>query len=242
FAALLSSSASRAPVSGVEDKTKKAAPGDWPLYGGTLQRNFVNTRETNLPDKWDPDNNTNVRWSAELGSKPSAAPVVAGGKVFIGTNNDNPRDPAIKGDKGVVMCFEEKTGKFLWQAVHNKLESGRVNDWPEEGICSTPFVEGERLYYVSNRCELCCADVNGDGNGKAKFHWKLDMIGKLGVFPHNLSVCSPLVVGDLVFVVTANGVDEGHINIPKPGAPSFVAVHKKDGKVAWTSNLPSVRL
>ena len=58
------------------------------------------------------------------------------------------------------------------------------------------------------------------------------MMGELGVFPHNLSVCSPLVVGDLVFVVTANGVDEKHIDIPRPQAPSFIAVNKKTGEVA----------
>jgi outer membrane protein assembly factor BamB len=229
---------------GDEDKKdpKKEASGDWPQYGGTLQRNFVNTREHGLPDKWDVENKTNVLWSADLGSKGYGGPVVAGGKVFVGTNNDNPRDPKIKGDKGVVMCFDEKTGKFLWQAVHDKLTSGLPNDWPHEGICSSPFVEGDRLYYVSNRCEVVCADLNGDSKGKAKFIWKFDMIGKLGVSPHNLAVCSPIAVGDLLFVVTANGVDEGHINIPKPQAPSFIALHKKDGEVAWTNNFPTVRL
>ncbi len=40
------------------------------------------------------------------------------------------------------------------------------------------------------------------------------MIGELDVFPHNLAAGNPLVVGDIVFVVTGNGVDEGHINIP----------------------------
>jgi outer membrane protein assembly factor BamB len=225
-----------------QEAPKKEAGGDWPLFGGTLQRNFVNTREHNIADIWDAEKKSNVLWSADLGSLAYGGPVIAGGRVYVGTNNDNPRDPEIKGDKGIVMCFDEKTGKFLWQAVHDKLTSGLPHDWPKEGICSSPFVEGDRLYYVSNRCEVVCADVNGDGKGKAKFIWKLDMIGELGVSPHNLAVCSPIVVGDLVFVVTANGVDEGHINIPKPQAPSFVAVHKKDGKVAWTRNDPSVRL
>ena len=237
---LLASSGNRTPARGEEKK--QANTHDWPLYGGSLQRNFVNTRERNIPDKWDPDNNTNIRWSVDVGTKAYGGPVIAGGKVFIGTNNGNPRDPKIQGDKGIIMCFAEKDGKFLWQAVHDKLAAGRRNDWPEEGIVSTPAVEGDRLYYVSNRCELCCADVNGDGKGHARWYWKLDMIGKLGVFPHNLSICSPLVVGDLVFAVTANGVDESHSNIPKPEAPSFIAVNKKTGAVVWTNNAPSAVL
>ena len=57
-------------------------------------------------------------------------------------------------------------------------------------MASSPCVEGDRLYYVSNRCELVCANVTDGG-----FVWKLDMIKELGVFPHNLSVCSPLVIG-----------------------------------------------
>ena len=68
------------------------------------------------------------------------------------------------------------------------------------------------------------------------------MIKDLGVFPHNLAVCSPLFVGNHLFVVTSNGVDEGHINVPAPKAPSFIKLDKKNGKVLWQDNLPTVRL
>ncbi|MCS7271720.1 MAG: PQQ-binding-like beta-propeller repeat protein, partial [Gemmataceae bacterium] len=72
----------------------------------------------------------------------------------------------------------------------------------------------------------------------ADIFWELDMMKELNVFPHNMSACSPLLVGDILFIVTANGVDEGHINIPSPEAPSFIAVDKKTGKVLWKSNAP----
>ena len=76
----------------------------------------------------------------------------------------------------------------------------------------------------------------------ARFIWRLDMIKELGVFPHNLATSSPLIVGDTLFVVTSNGVDEGHINVPKPEAPSFIALDKKTGKVLWQNNSPSEQL
>ncbi len=240
---------------------------DWPLFGGTIQRNMVNTVEKNVPTKWNVRTKENVKWVAELGSKAYGGPIIAGGKVFVGTNNDRPRNPRDTApnpndpdkregvDKGVVMCFDEGTGKFLWQAVHDKLPAGRVNDWPREGICSSPFVENGRLYYVSNRCEVICADVNGYKEGKtqptmpgyttgtdAGVIWRLDMINELGVFPHNLAVCSPLIVGDILFVITSNGVDEDHIKIPKPDAPSFLAVDKHTGKVLWKTNAPTEEL
>ncbi len=262
FAGLLGilACSTRSPAPG-DDQPGSATPEGshgWPLWGGSISRNMVNTVAKNIPTQWSVEDGAekNIKWVADLGSKAYGGPVIADGKIFVGTNNEKPRNPDITGDKGVLMCFDEATGKFLWQAVHDKLPAGRVNDWPKEGICSTPFVEGNRLYYVSNRCELVCADTQGFLDGKndgaqdekykskidADFIWRLDMIRELDVFPHNLSTSSPLVVGDLVFIVTSNGVDEGHINIPEPKAPSFIAVNKKTGKVVWRNNFPTARL
>ena len=220
------------------------APRLWPMFGGTSQRNMVNLLETNLPAKWSfkEGKRKNIKWVADLGTKAYGGPAIAGGRIFIGTNNQNPRDPASFKDGrpidlGVMMCFRESDGAFLWQAVHEKLPLGRVQDWPLQGICSVPAVEGERIYYVSNRCELICASVF---DGKAI--WTLDMRKELGVFPHNMSSCSPLIADDTVFVVTSNGVDGGHISIPAPAAPSFLAVNKNTGKVLWQNNAPTAKL
>jgi len=231
---------------------------DWALFGGSVSRNLVNLVEKNLPDTWSNDEGKkkNVKWVVDLGSKAYGGPIIYRGRIYLGTNNDAPRDPSIKDDKGIIMCLDEKTGELLWQSVHDKLPAGRVNDWPREGICSSPVVEGNRLYYVSNRCEVICADTEGLMDGKndgvtdekytskkdADIIWRLDMIKELNVFPHNLATCSPLIVGDTLFVITSNGVDEGHINVPQPEAPSFLAIDKKTGKVKWSSNLPSKSL
>ena len=51
--------------------------------------------------------------------------------------------------------------------------------------------------------------------------WKLDMIDELNVFPHNLATSSPVGAGNLIFLLTSNGVDEGHVHIPSPYAPQF---------------------
>ncbi len=223
----------------------------WPMFGGNYSRNMVNEFEKNLPASVDVENNENIKWFVELGSQSYGNPVIASGKIFVGTNNNTPRNEKYKGDKGVIMCFREADGKFLWQAVHDKLESGRVNDWPEQGVCSSPYVEGNRLYYVSNRCEIICADTEGLYDGRQGIEdpkhndptdpdiiWKFDMMKELGVFPHNLAVCSPIIVGDLVFVLTGNGHDESHENIPAPRAPSFIAVNKHTGQAVWTNNAP----
>ena len=211
------------------------------------------TDETGCPREWDIKSGKNIKWVAELGSQSYGNVVVSNGKLFVGTNNELERNPKHKGDRGVIMCFEEATGKFLWQSAHAKLPTGRVNDWPEQGICSTPYIENDRLYYISNRCTVICADTEGfrDGENDGPYKrekdtseigldiiWELDMMDELAVFPHNLATCSPLVGGDLLYVNTSNGVDEAHVNIPSPRAPSFLAIDKKTGDVAWEDNSP----
>ena len=225
---------------------------DTAMWGFTPSRNLVSD-ETDLPEKWDPKSGENIKWKAELGSQSYAGPVIIGGKVFVGTNNQGLRNPKLTGDRGVIMAFNETDGSFLWQSTHTKLQAGRVNDWPQQGICSTPFIEGNRLYYISNRCEVVCIDTEGfkDGENDGPFTsetdateidgdiiWKYDMMEELDVFPHNLATCSPVGAGDLLFVITSNGVDEGHIHIPSPFAPSFIAVNKDTGKLVWESDLP----
>lgn len=221
------------------------AGGDWIMYGGTPARNMVNTAAKGLPAKWDIDAKkpVNIKWVASLGSKAYGGPTVANGRVFIGTNNQNPRDKKwIKPDGepvdlGVVMCFDEAKGGFLWQSVFEKLPGGQVVDWPREGICSSPYIEGDLLYFVSNRCEVVCAKVK-----TGETVWKLDMVDKLGVFPHNISDCSPLLIGADLWVVTSNGVNEDHITVPAPKAPSFIKVDKKNGNVLWQDNSPTAAL
>jgi outer membrane protein assembly factor BamB len=212
---------------------------DWPMLGGTLHRNMANPLVTGLPATWNVEKGkqVNVKWSAALGTISYGGPVVAGGRVFVGTNNDKPRDPAVKGDKGILMCFDAASGKFLWQAVHDKLPEPDQNDTPKHGVASAPTIEGDRLYYVSNRCEVVCANV---ATGTPV--WTLDMVGELKVFPCYLAICSPLVLGDKVFVVTANGTDPTTHKLPEPQSPSFVAVDKKTGKVAWKSSLPGDKI
>jgi outer membrane protein assembly factor BamB len=213
-------------------------PGQWPMFGGSATRNMVDPNDKDIPTEWNIEKGQekNIKWVAEVGSKAYGGPVVAAEKIFVGTNNEKPRDPKVEGDKGILMCFRASDGQFLWQQVHDKLPAGRVNDWPEEGICSTPVIEGDRLYYVSNRCEVICSDLEG------KILWRYDMIDKLNVFPHNLATCSPLIVGDLLYIVTSNGVDEGHINIPSPSAPSFIALNKQTGELAWKQNYPGKQI
>ncbi len=274
-------------LAGVPGYTEFAAeavgvgPNDWGQWGGSSIRN--NTPEAkNLPTEWivgefdydtgawKKDTAENIKWASQLGSQSYGNPVVANGKVYVGSNNGAAylkRYPA-EVDLGALLCFDEKDGKFLWQDSSEKLPTGRVHDWPLQGICAAPIVEGDRVWYVTSRGEVKCLDAEGfldgenDGeikdekeaalkkNAQAEWEeskeadviWNLDMMKELGVSQHNMCSCSLTAAGDVLFVCTANGVDEGHINLPAPFAPSFIAVDKNTGKVLWTDNTPGVNV
>jgi outer membrane protein assembly factor BamB len=137
---------------------------DQPQWGQAWTRNMVST-EKGLPESFDVKTGEHVKWSAQLGTQTHSTPVIACGRVYIGTNNGVPRDPKHRGDRGVLMCFDEKTGKFLWQLVVPKREEDPYFDWPESGISSPATVEGNRVYIVSNRGEVMCLDALGMANG-----------------------------------------------------------------------------
>ncbi len=207
--------------------------GDWPMWGGTPDRNMVSNQK--VVSSWDVKTGKNVKWVAQLGSQTYGNPTVAGGRVYVGTNNELVRDPKEGGDRGVLMAFRESDGEFLWQHTNAKLPAGRANDWPFQGVCSSPLVEGETLYYVTNRCELVSLDTKGEGK-HAKVNWRFDMMEEVGSQPHNMSNSSPVSYGDLIYVSTSNGQDESHVHIPSPKAPSIIAVNKKTGKLMWEDN------
>jgi outer membrane protein assembly factor BamB len=228
---------------------------DRPQWGERFSRNMV-SGERGLPDGFDPVTGRNVKWSVALGTECYATPVIAGGKVLIGTNNNQPRDPRHAGDRGVLMCFNEADGRFQWQLVVPKLSEDVYFDWPQVGMCSTPTVEGDRVYMVTNRDEVMCLDLHGMANGNdgpyrdearhaapqdrppvevgptdADILWLLDLRTAAGVRPHDSSSASILLDGPYLYVNTSNGLTSRHDGVDKPDAPSLVVVEKATGRL-----------
>ena len=137
---------------------------DQPQWGQAWSRNMV-SNEKGLPDSFDAKTGRNIKWVAKLGAESHSTPIVARGRVYIGTNNDDPRDPKHQGDRGVLMCFDEETGRLLWQLVVPKRDEDPYFDWPKTGISSSVTVEGDRVYLTDNRGEVLCLDAKGMANG-----------------------------------------------------------------------------
>src|SRR5436190_15718236 len=232
---------------------------DQPQWGAAWTRNMVSA-ERNLPDTFDPKTGKNIRWVAELGTESHSTPVVAKGRVLVGTNNGNPRDPKHQGDRGVLMCFEESTGKLLWQLVSPKREEDQYMDWPKTGLSSPATIEGDRVYIVSNRGEVLCLDLEGMANGNdgpfkdegaqmtprgtnapaeamtpgpldADILWLFNMTKELGIWSHDSAHSSILSHGDHLYLNTGTGVDNTHRKIRTPDAPGLIVLDKRTGRL-----------
>src|SRR5262245_31998143 len=156
-------------------------------------------------------------------------------------------NPSCREEAGVLLAFRAMDGKFLWQDVAPRVERG-MREFLLPSTTSAPYVEGNRLYYVTAECQLRCLDTQGLRNGEnsgpyreAVFQdnaapdivWELDMCARLGVFPHEATNSEVLPVGDLLMVSTSNGQNEGHTRVPSPRAPSLIAVDKRSGELVW---------
>ena len=248
---------------------------DWPQWGGADPGRNMVSAEKGLPESFvpgqkdpqgtgvKPETTQNVRWAFRLGGYIYGNPTVAGGKVFVGTDDavldGDPRLPRT--NSGMVRCLDEATGKLLWQLPIPKRTADRLPQAAHYGqqhfgVCSSPAVDGKRVYVVTNTAEVLCLDVNGqaDGNdgpfkdegqymvgpGKPRVDlkptdgdiiWAFDIVKECDICPHDVTSCSPLVYGRFVYLETGNGINKEHTACPKPDGPSFIAIDKETGRL-----------
>jgi outer membrane protein assembly factor BamB len=227
-------------------------PGETAVVGpgpaaADLQRGPTCEHAGNPPLDWDTRTGRNISWSVDLGDQTFGRPVVSCDTVYVGTDNARRLNPACQEDCAVLVALRTRDGGFLWQDVAPRVDRG-LREFLLPSTTSAPYVEGNRLYYVTAECQLRCLDTRGfrDGTNDGPYRaealkdsaaadivWELDMCARLGVFPHEACNSEVLPAGDLLVVCTSNGQNEGHTHVPSPRAPSLIAVNKSSGDVVW---------
>ena len=139
---------------------------DWPMFGRNQTRNAVSP-EKNPPTWWQPEErdkedkilkpSKNIRWSADLHGPGGHGttygdPVVVDGMIWVGTNNGSQKE-----DAAVLVCVEEKTGKVLYRYFSPRLDPAGYDQW--KSMACSPLIEGERMWFTTNRCEVVCLDI-----------------------------------------------------------------------------------
>ena len=176
---------------------------DWPQWRGP-ERNGV-SRETGLLREW-PRSGPAVVWSASQLGVGYGSVAVAGSRVFV---------QGMKNRQSVVTSLDRAAGKAAWSVA---LGSAQEND-RGSGPRSTPTVDGDRVYVLTETGDLVCLLV-ADG----KVVWRRNILREFN--GRNISWLiseSPLIDGDRI-IVSPGGRNAG-----------MVALDKMTGTTVWVS-------
>jgi outer membrane protein assembly factor BamB len=177
---------------------------DWPQWRGA-RRDAV-SREIGLRQEWI-SLAPRLAWRAEGLGEGYSSVVVSGGRIFtIGR----------RGQHVVCFCFEEQTGALRWS---------RAIDETSRMPCSTPTVDGNRLYVLDPDGDLFCLTIDsGDVVWQRSY---LKDFGGVMMSGRGYGE-SPLVDGDRL--------------ICTPGGPdiTMAALDKYTGEMIWQSKVPKL--
>jgi outer membrane protein assembly factor BamB len=185
-----------------------ATADDWPQWQGP-ERNAV-SKETGLLKEW-PKDGPPLAWKANGIGEGMGGVAVSRGRVY--TTGDS-------GDSGWLFALNEADGKPVWKAKVGR--AGKYgNVYRPSGPRSTPTVEGDRIYVLSQHGDLVCLTTDG------KEVWRTDYVKDLaGIVPVWGFAESPLVDGDKL--VCTPGTADG----------TLMALDKKSGKPLWKCKVP----
>ena len=175
----------------------------WPQWHGPTRDCFVSGPA--WPTSLGKDH-LKLLWHVDLGPGYSG-PIVAAERVFVAETKEKKTE--------IVRALDRATGRELWKsdwpgAMSVAFMAKRNGDW----IRSTPAYDGESLYIAGMRDVLVCLDAK---TGKQR--WRVDFVERFKApLPDFGFVCSPLVVGNFVYVQAGAG---------------FCKLDKQTGKVLW---------
>lgn len=180
---------------------------NWPMWRGVSGDGTCT--ESALPEKW--SQTENVLWKVKLPDRGNSTPVVWGDKLFL-------TQAVEKEGKRLLLCFDKKTGKQLWDAgtIYKEPE---LTHGTNPYCAASPATDGERVIVSFASAGVFCYDLNG------KELWKRADLGK----QHHIwgNGTSPVIAGDRVFLNFG------------PGANTVLyAFDKKTGKTLWQHKEP----
>lgn len=181
---------------------------NWPAWRGPDGNGI--SPEQHLPLHW--STNENVRWRTPLPERGNSTPVVWEDRVFI-------TQALLQEGRRLVMCFDRRDGRLLWQAgpVWTENDGGGDANPP----CSpSPVTDGHCVIAWFGSAGVYCFDLEG------RELWRRD----LGRQSHGWGyAASPVIHHDLCLLNFG------------PGPRSFlIALDLRTGRTVWQHDLPSL--
>jgi outer membrane protein assembly factor BamB len=150
-----------------------------------------------------------------LPGKGLSNPVVAGGRVFVTAT------AAYEQKREVVLCFDVKTGKKLWE--RQVWATGHTQAHPKTNMAApTPMTDGDRVYALFATGDLVCYDRDGD------LVWYRSLVADYPTVGNNVGMAaSPAIHGDTVLICMENA-----------GESFALGIDKLTGKNTWRVDRP----
>src|SRR6266545_1704097 len=174
--------------------TVPSGPSDWPQWRGP-ERNGV-SKDTGLIKQW-PSSGPQRAWSISSLGEGYGSLAIKGDRIFV---------QGTSGSSSVVFCLNRSDGKTVWSAaLGQKVNEGRGN-----GPRSTPTVDNDRVYALTENGDLVCLRAP-DGSPV----WRKNILKEFGGSnPGWLISESPLVDGNRL-IVSPGGSGAGIVALDK---------------------------
>ena len=190
---------------------------DWNYWRGP-EFNGI-SRETGLPDDWDPRRGTNVSWKRDdLGTR--STPIVMNGRLYVMARAEP--ETATEGER--IVCLDAVTGKTIWENRFNVW----LSDVPDTRVGWSSVVgdpETGNVYMLGVCGYFQC--LNGETGERL---WGFPLHEKFGLLStYGGRTNFPIVFEDLVVI---SSIVIGWGEMAKP-AHRFLAFDKRTGEVAW---------
>src|SRR5262247_2088311 len=180
-----------------------SGPGDWPQWRGP-ERNGI-SKDTGLLKQW-PPSGPQQTWSISGLGEGYGSLSVKGDRVFV---------QGTRGGASVVFCLNRADGKTVWSAALG----ARVSQSEGNGPRSTPTVDDNRVYILTENGDLACLNARDGGPV-----WRKNILKEFGGSNPRWLISESLLVDGDKLIVTPGGRGAG-----------MVALNKMTGTTVWTS-------
>src|SRR5215471_1289391 len=215
---------------------------NWPSFRGNHASGIA--EDQNIPDKWNGETGTNIKWRTRIPGLAHSSPIVWGNRLFVTTAvsslGDGDFKPGLYGEgtasedrsvhKWKVLALEKSTGKLVWEQTAYEGVPREKRHIKSTYANSTPATDGRYVVVFFGSQGLYCYDLDG------RLVWKKDL-GVLDLGAYDVpgyewgTASSPIIYQDKVIVQCDTQKDD-----------FLLAVDIKTGKEVWRASrdeLPS---
>ncbi|MFY9609669.1 MAG: PQQ-binding-like beta-propeller repeat protein [Blastocatellia bacterium] len=221
---------------------KPRATANWPSFRGDHAAGVADGQ--NLPDRWDGEKGTSIKWKTPIPGLAHSSPVVWGGHLFVTTAISSRANASFRkglygdGDASEdrsshqwkVYCLDKRTGKVLWDRIAYEGAPLEKRHIKSTYASSTPATDGRYVVAFFGSQGLYAYDMKG------RLIWK-QSLGRLNAGAYDVpdyewgTASSPIIYQDLVIV-----------QCDQQQGSFLIALDIKTGKTVWKTSreeLPS---